>query len=76
MRELLATEGYKAGDMEAALREGFLRIDDLLVKEEHAAELSKLAAVPNPSDVRRGGPRRCVPPHNRFINRVCDVQSL
>ncbi len=39
--------------MEGALREVFLRIDDLLVKEEHADELSQLARVPNPSDERR-----------------------
>lgn len=75
MRELLATEGYKAGDMEAALREGFLRIDDLLVKEEHAAELSKLAAAPNPSDVRRGGMRRCCPPLSYFLGQFLMMDS-
>eukprot|EP00884_Botryococcus_braunii_P022555 jgi/Botrbrau1/8984/Bobra.0148s0090.1 len=64
VREFLQTEGYKTGDIEAALREGFLRIDNLLVKEEHAAELKKLAAAPNPSDVRRGGSRRVERPES------------
>ncbi|KAL4433781.1 hypothetical protein ABPG75_000222 [Micractinium tetrahymenae] len=43
-QELVSTEGYQANDMERALKQAYLRMDELLVKEEHREELKSLRA--------------------------------
>ena len=42
-KELVASEAYKKGDMEKALVDTFLRMDELLLSEDSRAELQELA---------------------------------
>jgi hypothetical protein len=40
--ELLDLPAYKAGDLESALSQAFLRMDEVLVRPEHRQELQAL----------------------------------
>lgn len=42
---LVSTKGYAVGDMREALRETFLKMDDIMVKQEHQAEFKALKGV-------------------------------
>jgi len=51
---LASTEGYRNGDMESALKQAFLRMDEIMVMDENRRELKALMAV---SDDDEGGGR-------------------
>ncbi len=55
-RELASLEEFRAGDMQKALGRAYLRMDELLVMDNHEAELRKLAGEadhPGPAPGRR-----------------------
>ncbi|CAL8469876.1 g9418 [Coccomyxa elongata] len=55
-RELASLEEFRAGDMQKALGRAYLRMDELLVMDDHEAELRKLAGEadhPGPAPGRR-----------------------
>lgn len=77
-QELITTEGYRANDMEAALRQTYLRMDDLLVKASarRCARCAPLRhAVPAVMRcwrraARAAPPRACLPASPR-LKLVC-----
>lgn len=54
-QELVASEGYKLNDVGRALVQTFLHMDELLVKEEHRAELKALRTKEGEGEGEAGG---------------------